>query len=120
MASRLEALPMHVLSLRRLTVFVLLAAMLASCAARQASAPPPPVVVSERPALLSGGRLPRDITPRAYTLELEILPGEDSFSGRVQIAVQLTRPTDRILMHAKSLVGSNCVKAYGSPPACTL
>jgi alanyl aminopeptidase len=97
---------MHVLSLR--TLFVLsLAFLLASCGARQASAPPPARVLSERPALLSGGRLPRDIMPLAYTLELEILPGEDSFSGRAQIVVQLTRPTDRILLHAKALVATS-------------
>jgi alanyl aminopeptidase len=77
------------------------------------AAPPP------APVMLSGGRLPRDVTPRAYSLELEIIPASDRFSGRVQIAVELHTPTRRILLHGRSLdvssakvhVGSSVVQA---------
>ena len=72
---------------------------------------PPPAA----PALLSGGRLPRDVTPRAYSLELEIIPAGDRFSGRVQIAVELHTPTRRILLHGRSLeVSSAKVHVGGS------
>lgn len=61
------------------------------------------VVPVAAPALISGGRLPREVTPRAYTLELEIMPGEDGFAGRAQIMVELANPMSQILLHGKAL-----------------
>src|SRR5262245_21497228 len=54
--------------------------------------PPPPV-----------GQLPRDVKPLSYTLELEIVPSRDGFSGRTQIRVELAKPSRHVWLHARRL-----------------
>lgn len=49
------------------------------------------------------GRLPRTVVPRHYELALTIAPESESFSGDVAIAVEFTRPTRTIWLHAESI-----------------
>jgi alanyl aminopeptidase len=49
------------------------------------------------------GRLPSDVRPLGYTLELTVLPKQERFSGRTQIAVALASPHDMIWLHGKDL-----------------
>ena len=60
---------------------------------------PPPIPASEIPL----GPLPRTVVPLAYTVELEIVPARSEFSGRTQIAVQVSEPTSRIWLHGRDL-----------------
>jgi len=85
-------------SLVRHAVLVLLAF---GCArpqqkAQQPVAPPPPEQAPE-------GKLPRDVKPLSYTLELEIVPSRDRFSGRTQIRVELDTPRKHIWLHGRKL-----------------
>jgi alanyl aminopeptidase len=64
--------------------------------AEQPVAPPPPEQAPE-------GKLPRDVKPLSYTLELEIVPSRDRFSGRTQIRVELAQPSTRVWLHGKNL-----------------
>ena len=48
-------------------------------------------------------RLPTNVRPLAYSLELSVLPQGERFSGRTQIRVQLTEATDHIWLHGKDL-----------------
>jgi alanyl aminopeptidase len=49
------------------------------------------------------GRLPADVQPLHYGLELEILPTRDRYSGRVSIDVELARARQGIWMHGRGL-----------------
>jgi len=49
------------------------------------------------------GKLPDDVKPLAYTLNLKIDPRADRFSGRVHIRVKLTEPLDHIWLHASEI-----------------
>ena len=48
-------------------------------------------------------RLPEDVRPTRYTLDLEVIPEGAGFSGTVQIAVAMKAQTSRIWLHAKAL-----------------
>jgi alanyl aminopeptidase len=98
------------LSILPAMLLVLASACIAKPRTPETPAPPPP---PSAPELLSGGRLPREVTPRAYSLELEIIPSSEQFSGRAQIAVELSKPTRRILMHGRSLNVSQAVVHAG-------
>ncbi len=66
---------------------------------------PPPI----RPADLADeaepprGRLPGDVVPRHYTLDLEIRPDMERFGGRVRIDLELQRPRSVIWLHGQGL-----------------
>src|SRR6202522_3959659 len=49
------------------------------------------------------GKLPDDVKPLAYTLNMKIDPRADRFSGRVHIRVKLTEPLDHIWLHASEI-----------------
>ncbi len=49
------------------------------------------------------GPLPEGVTPTHYALALRVVPGEERFSGSVDIRVTLDRPTTRVWMHGTSL-----------------
>jgi alanyl aminopeptidase len=49
------------------------------------------------------GRLPDDVTPLRYGLDLRILPSEERFTGRVRIEVELVRPRRVIWLHAQEI-----------------
>ena len=77
---------------------------LAGCALLQpaqptaTTAPTAPV-----PLAVPTGQLPREVRPLGYTLELEIVPSRERFTGRAQIAVQIDHPTSVIWLHGKGL-----------------
>src|SRR3954470_4244313 len=70
-------------------------------------APVAPVATGTTPEgaepLDPSGRLPDHVRPSAYNLELEIAPASPDFSGHARIEVELTRPVESILLHAKGL-----------------
>ena len=49
------------------------------------------------------GPLPRDVVPSEVGLHLTIDPAQDRFSGRVEISVDVSKPTNVIWMHGKGL-----------------
>lgn len=60
-------------------------------------APPPPAPPYPT------GQLPRDVVPHAYRLNLTIDPRRESFSGFVEIDIELARATDVIWIHGLNL-----------------
>jgi alanyl aminopeptidase len=68
--------------------------------------PPAPPSTPRAPTPPSDGRLPRDVTPLAYRLALDVDPGQPGFAGRVDIEIELTRPRDHIWLHAEGLTFS--------------
>jgi cytosol alanyl aminopeptidase len=49
-------------------------------------------------------RLPSGVRPTGYSADLRLVPGEDHFSGSLQIKLEIAQPTSAIWLHAKSLV----------------
>ncbi|HEX9735090.1 MAG TPA: M1 family aminopeptidase [Thermoanaerobaculia bacterium] len=49
------------------------------------------------------GRLPPDVRPVAYDLELRIDPRRDRFEGKAAIRLDVTRPTDVIWLHGQDV-----------------
>src|SRR6266404_1780982 len=56
--------------------------------------PPPP---------RADGRLPSDVRPTRYALDLTIDPAQSTFAGRARIAVTIDHPTRAIVMHGRTL-----------------
>ncbi|MEP6533996.1 MAG: M1 family aminopeptidase [Bryobacteraceae bacterium] len=48
-------------------------------------------------------RLPDAVQPVRYVVDLKLLPGEDPFEGRIDIEVDVRRPTSVIWIHANAL-----------------
>ncbi|HEX7476681.1 MAG TPA: M1 family metallopeptidase, partial [Polyangiales bacterium] len=91
-----------------------LSLMLAACATAPKSAP---VVASQAPAagpVVPAGRLPQGVQPLSYTLELNISPHQERFSGRTQIAVQVSVSTQIVWLHGRDLHVSS-VRALVGP-----
>jgi alanyl aminopeptidase len=55
------------------------------------------------------GRLTRTIRPVHYTIDLEVRPDANFFSGEVAIALAIDAPTDRIWLHAEDLEVSQAI-----------
>ncbi len=55
------------------------------------------------PGTIPTGPLPRDVMPSEVGLHLTIDPTQERFSGRVEISVDVAKPTDTIWMHGKGL-----------------
>ncbi len=51
----------------------------------------------------TNGRLPSDVVPLGYALEMRIVPNEPTFAGRVQIHVRLGQAREVIWLHGKNL-----------------
>jgi len=49
------------------------------------------------------GKLPDDVTPLGYALNLKIDPHEARFSGQTRIRVKLGKPADHVWLHAREL-----------------
>lgn len=79
------------------------------CGGFAPSSPPPPTQ-----DIAPTGQLPRDVTPLGYTLEMEIVPIRDHFSGRTQIRVRLDRPSSRIWLHGSGLRVKSARASFGS------
>jgi cytosol alanyl aminopeptidase len=60
------------------------------------------------------GRLPEGVTPRAYTIWMEVIPNRDRFRGRVDIRVELARAERTIWLHG---LGLNVTNAEALPDA---
>ena len=66
-------------------------------------------------------RLPHDVRPLRYALDLRVLPDRDGFQGTATIEVELARPTRRLWLHARDLeVESAVVEAGGAQVAAEL
>src|SRR5438876_6537250 len=72
-------------------------AFLAACATTPAVAPAPEA------ALDGFARLPQDVVPESYALDLRVDPSADHLSGSVEIGVEVRRPTRRIVLHGDGL-----------------
>ena len=70
---------------------------------------PPPVEPTAAPAAAPleveppNGKLPADVTPLRYRLELMIVPDRERFAGVVEIDLRVTEPTARIFLHAQAM-----------------
>jgi len=63
------------------------------------------------------GRLPDDVEPVSYRLELEIVPSRTTFSGHAHIELEVRRPVSAIYLHAKELALSHVmVSTDGATP----
>lgn len=71
------------------------------------------------PADWPSGRLPQDVVPELYSLDLTIIPDAERFSGRVTIAVDVRRPLTGFWLHGKDLnvTAAELVPAGGAPVA---
>ncbi len=68
------------------------------------------VQAGESPA----GRLPGNVLPQAYRLDLSILPDQPRFSGQVEIDVQFSEPLQQIWMHGRGLDVSSAQLVAGT------
>lgn len=87
----------------------LLVLVLVTACARREPPPLPATTLAPQPPPsddeddLPIGRLPSDVTPRNYAVDLSIDPSETSFSGDVSIVVSLGRATDHVWLHGQGL-----------------
>ncbi|MFI5308477.1 MAG: M1 family aminopeptidase [Polyangiales bacterium] len=83
----------------------LLALLASGCASARSSAGAAPTRAAPTPASDAPpkGKLPRDVRPSSYSLELEIAPERETFSGTARIAVDLSQSTSRVWLHARGL-----------------
>ena len=92
------------------------AGILAACGSHPATTAPPatpaspapvvgsPVAAVARPAPTPPAlRLPTDVQPTGYELELSVDPTRPSFGGRVAIDVQVGKPTDVVWLNAEAI-----------------
>ncbi len=76
-----------------------------------ASAPPAPTPIADQPIapaadpepLPAGLRLPTDVHPLGYHVDLTVIPGEARFGGTVDIRLRLDRPRRTIWLNAQDL-----------------
>jgi alanyl aminopeptidase len=57
---------------------------------------------AQAPAI-PGLRLPADVRPLSYTVDLQLVPGQDEFTGQVAIDIEVLRGTRVVWLHAKEL-----------------
>lgn len=95
-------------AMRRYIALLLLPALLSCATSTEAGRPdegaaeatPPRASAEEAPPT---GQLPNEVVPLRYDLDLTIVPAERRFSGRVAIAVEAARSTERIWLHGQNL-----------------
>lgn len=85
-------------SLKHMLCSVAAIAILSACGGQAET----PLAQTPEPAvmLIPKGQLPEGVTPTAYRVDLVTNPADASYSGRVEIDVQLDAPTDVIFLHA--------------------
>ena len=81
---------------------VVLVHVIGACGA----APVPVTIVGSEPAT---GRLPTDVTPTAYALDIRIVPSEERFDGSSEISVTLSEPRNRVWLHGTELTVTEAV-----------
>lgn len=73
-------------------------------AAGTATLPRPTLYTSGDPSRsIPLGRLPEGVTPLGYVLDLEVDPGQEVFSGRVEITVSVDQPLTAMFLHGEDL-----------------
>jgi alanyl aminopeptidase len=77
--------------------------LLVACAAALSCGRKPQVAAPGRRGGVPLGQLPAGVDPVAYRLELSIVPGEERFAGRAQIAVKLSVPAEELWLHGRGL-----------------
>src|SRR4051812_10495291 len=86
--------------MRRAPVALLAVLLLPACARH---APAPDAGRNAVPPPRSDGRLPRQVHPTRYALDLSVDPAQPRFSGRVRIDVTVDEPTAAIVLNARGL-----------------
>ncbi len=74
-----------------------------SCAACAGDEVPASGVPSAAAPAAPSGRLPKGVAPRRYDLSLRLEPEAGTFRGRVEIALNVAAPTDRLVLNALDL-----------------
>jgi alanyl aminopeptidase len=98
---------------------VLLLASLLGAACSPATQVPSVTPAGGLPAAeVKSDRLPGDVQPLSYSLELTVLPKTERFSGRAQILVEVKAPTPVVMLHAKNLQISS-VRGIAGPAMIT-
>jgi alanyl aminopeptidase len=64
---------------------------------------PSAALPGELPPPRADGRLPSDVRPTGYALDLTIDPAQPAFSGHARIAVTVAQPTRAIVMHGRGM-----------------
>ncbi len=91
---------------------VLAAILLSACSARQphltelpaASTPAPQPTAAEAPAPTPPAlRLPGDVRPTGYSVELTLDPKVSAFQGVVELGLEVSKPTSVVWLHGKNL-----------------
>ena len=95
----------------RAMVLMLAALMSTTAFAAPPKAPPSTRIVPDANA--PKGKLPDTATPRAYRLDLTILPEADRFSGHDEIDVTLNRPSRSLYLHGRDLAVTNATAIVG-------
>ena len=68
------------------------------------AAPPSGAPPSSRPPVDAAvGRLPDAVKPKRYDLTLSLEPEAGTFKGRARVTAAVTKPTDRVVLHALDL-----------------
>jgi len=83
---------------------VLAAVMLTGCGAEEQKAIAPSKVAY--PADMPKGQLPTTVRPTHYTLDLQIVPEDSNFSGRVRIDLTFDVATDHLWIHGQDMTVS--------------
>jgi alanyl aminopeptidase len=87
--------------MNRLATLVLALCVLAACGGKQTQPTPPP---KPKPVQIDGHRRLSDaVTPKAYRLDLTVDPAKETFSGKVQIDVDVAEATHVIYLHGEEL-----------------
>src|SRR5262245_9650226 len=82
-------------------------------------APSPDAAARAVPPPRADGRLPRQVHPTRYALDLVVDPRQARFSGKARIDVTVDEPTSAVVMNARGLTvtGAALAAADGRVPA---
>ncbi|ATB51198.1 M1 family metallopeptidase [Corallococcus macrosporus] len=90
--------------------------LLSACSARKnppATAEPPPAQAATAAPRSPKLRLPTEVRPTGYTVELTLDPKVSAFQGVVDLALEVTKPTSVVWLHAKSLTVKKATLTQG-------
>jgi aminopeptidase N len=77
--------------------------LLAACGSTPTPAEHPALAPPDDEAVVPMGRLPDDVHPTRYALDLTVDPSRDRFLGEARIAIELARPRRVIWLHGREL-----------------
>lgn len=108
--------------MRSSVCFVLAALPIVSACAEHAPPPAKPPVatpvhsaMASAPAAPPALRLPANVKPSSYAVKMHMSPGEEAFSGTVEIALTVKTATDVISLHAGENLNVKEAKLAGKP-----